>query len=411
MIKRTFSSILFFLGAFCGIALSGVQIHAREHHVTVFVHGTVLQPLALASMEWFKSGEVSEDSRYASLLNTFRDEPTLFEDSPMLGTGMTEIPRSLIEATRKGKLSSRKSGYGCYYIISAYDALAQKAGQAGDYEHYALYGWSGMNSQSARQKAGYDLYNELCKLQEKYKEEYGSSPIFTIVAHSHGGNVALWLSDAEAKYKKGISIGSLLLFATPMQRETASFIKDPLFKSIISFSAENDIWQVADVVSTIGGQSFPFMAHVVDIEDFVQKNPSLNRTDVVLSLNDQDDVLDHFNLFMLTEKLVHENLGGFPLVVLSPFFVKYVQEHHCYNHIPLDIKCEESTVTIIAKVDGRCDYYTVSLPENLYETLQEETKVLKRYWSPRLRKVVKTIGSLYQGLVDMFSDGNYRKEQ
>ncbi|MBU0964910.1 MAG: hypothetical protein KKA54_00890 [Proteobacteria bacterium] len=62
--------------------------------------------------------------------------------------------------------------------------------------------WSGLNNVTARKKAKEELINHLHKLQDRYRHKAN----YFVVAHSHGGNVALYaIRDAKLKYPVGIA--------------------------------------------------------------------------------------------------------------------------------------------------------------------------------------------------------------
>lgn len=102
---------------------------------------------------------------------------------------------------------------------------------------FYIYGWSGILSIDERQNAAEKLYEELACHK-------GS---ITIIAHSHGCNVALSLADiAKRRKDTAISIDRLILFAAPVQEATCSYISSPVFKNVISCYSTADLIQVID---------------------------------------------------------------------------------------------------------------------------------------------------------------------
>lgn len=104
-------------------------------------------------------------------------------------------------------------------------------------ESFYLFGWSGKLSVKARKKAAQDLYRVL----KQYPH-----PI-TLVCHSHGCNVALNLAAvAQEENDTDFYIDTLILLAGPVQEVTKEYTKSPIFKKIISFYSEGDMFQVID---------------------------------------------------------------------------------------------------------------------------------------------------------------------
>ncbi|MEX0939887.1 MAG: hypothetical protein WDZ41_00840 [Candidatus Babeliales bacterium] len=109
---------------------------------------------------------------------------------------------------------------------------------------FYLFGWSGKLSFQARKKAAEDLYADLKKLITNYKKKYGFEPFIRIIAHSHGGNVALTLS--KINNKNDLTICELILLACPVQERTKQYLEDPIFQQIISLYSAFDTIQVLD---------------------------------------------------------------------------------------------------------------------------------------------------------------------
>lgn len=112
---------------------------------------------------------------------------------------------------------------------------------------YAI-GWSGKLSSYERYNAAKDLYYELLHLKNDIISS-GFEPKITIIAHSHGCNVALNLakvqSDLLPEYK--IKINRLITIACPIQDETEDFIKDEIFEKIYSIYSTADMFQILDL--------------------------------------------------------------------------------------------------------------------------------------------------------------------
>ena len=96
---------------------------------------------------------------------------------------------------------------------------------------YKFY-WSGHLGFEDRKKAAESLLGYL-------KDHKG--PI-TLIAHSHGCNVALYL----AELSKDITIDRLVLLAPPVQQATKELVHAKIFKKVYSFYSSGDLVQVAD---------------------------------------------------------------------------------------------------------------------------------------------------------------------
>lgn len=104
-------------------------------------------------------------------------------------------------------------------------------------ESFYMFGWSGILSFKARRKASHDLYHSLENLPESK----------TLICHSHGCNVALYLAEvAEEHNNTNFKIDRLILLACPVQEVTERYIHSPVFKNIYSFYSKTDMVQVLD---------------------------------------------------------------------------------------------------------------------------------------------------------------------
>jgi hypothetical protein len=100
-----------------------------------------------------------------------------------------------------------------------------------------VFGWQGALGFAIREQAARQLYQSI-------KEYRG--PI-TIIAHSHGCNVALNLAKiAHEDTNTHLCINKLILLAGPVQHVTEQYVDSPLFKRIYSFYSKIDIAQVID---------------------------------------------------------------------------------------------------------------------------------------------------------------------
>lgn len=124
--------------------------------------------------------------------------------------------------------------------------LHQHAPTMFPWETLYLFGWSGMLSEDERIKAAQKLHKALKQLIDQYEGTYQQKPFIRIITHSHGGNVALHLADSDTSSFLSCGIDELVLLACPVQKSTASLIKNQLFKKIYSLHSHWDMVQIAD---------------------------------------------------------------------------------------------------------------------------------------------------------------------
>lgn len=112
-------------------------------------------------------------------------------------------------------------------------------------ETFYLFGWSGKLDSKERKHSAQTLYKELTRINNDFKNQYGKKPIIRIIAHSHGGNVALNLATIKNKNHE-LVLDELILLACPVQEETACLTEDPLFKKIYALHSSLDLIQIID---------------------------------------------------------------------------------------------------------------------------------------------------------------------
>jgi len=162
-----------------------------------------------------------------------------------------------------------------YHMYHMAEELSQKDHQRFQMENFYLFGWNGKLSFEERILAAQNLYNELAKITTTYQKQYGVTPTFRIITHSHGGNVALNL----AKVKKDnvpFEISELILLACPVQEKTKNLIADPLFKRVYSFFSRGELLQVIDPQGMYKGQSL----HPLFSQRTFPNNPKLSQAKI-----------------------------------------------------------------------------------------------------------------------------------
>jgi len=108
---------------------------------------------------------------------------------------------------------------------------------------FYIFCWSGHFSIRERKAAAEKLYNDLLALINDYEKKYHCYPTIRIIAHSHGGNLALHMAKIKTIISP-ITIKSLILLACPVQEKTMHLIDTPMFQKIYSLYSSLDIVQV-----------------------------------------------------------------------------------------------------------------------------------------------------------------------
>lgn len=131
-----------------------------------------------------------------------------------------------------------------YQLRSIADAITGTDQARFPLDHLYAFGWSGKLSYQLRFEAAVQLYGELKALITKYVQEHKVKPRIRIIAHSHGGNVALNLSVAKPATDSDLQIDELILLACPVQEQTKEYVRDPIFKKVYSIYSSLDMLQV-----------------------------------------------------------------------------------------------------------------------------------------------------------------------
>lgn len=109
---------------------------------------------------------------------------------------------------------------------------------------FYIFGWSGKLCFLERELAAKKLYLELTDLIKSYEKTYHCKPRLRILAHSHGGNVALNL--ALQANDANLVVDELILLACPVQGKNKHLVENSLFKKIYALYSALDIVQIID---------------------------------------------------------------------------------------------------------------------------------------------------------------------
>lgn len=270
--------------------------------MNVFIHGTVGTAFFILNMSALSKDEI-DNTNYKKMSKSLRKNHSFYQDQPILGKGLVQITPSY-----EFEFSDNAMCYGAYPVLKAFDdVLVWKQGEV-ETQFYYLFGWSGYISQKKRRLEALRCYNQLVEEAQKLKKA-GFIPKIRVLAHSHGGNVALNMAgffhmlnpceETQNLYKsfemgpiikdtfdgllerlpeqdivagrknqkkydhlpvvKNFFIDELILLGTPIQEETSLFVMSPFFGDVYNFYSDGDMVQSVDFLSTVKKQSFQRM--------------------------------------------------------------------------------------------------------------------------------------------------------
>lgn len=297
----------------------------REATLHVFVHGTFGSSLGLLSFFPVVNDDF-KGSRYVKTTRGMRKDDFFYKDQPMLTRGLTRIFPSYDLNVTEGKK------YAAYPLIKAYAEMHDLLDSEDEHFFYA-FGWSGLLSRQRRRQESLRLYNAISQEVERLKS-LGYTTKIKILAHSHGGNVALNLaginharhalqqnlpeptqieerflaqqffrslkSHDEVKNLPGqkkldykpdtpaLHIDELYLLGTPIQPETDHYVTDKnSFGIVYNFYSDDDMIQRLDWVSTrryyseqrlsFASKNDPNIPHIIQIKIMLDKYHDMNR--------------------------------------------------------------------------------------------------------------------------------------
>lgn len=250
--------------------LWATPVHARAPQQTivahVFIHGTRLPGFIFLDPRATFGHTVSKDSVYVRILSRIRAYEYFTTYQPLLELGIQEVTSDQLTAWREQTLSPSLFKRAAIHIIGAYDSFLPS--QPYTTNKYYTYGWIGVLDDAFRRNDAKQLYEALCSLRSSLQKQYHTHDVhFVLHGHSHGGNVILYLPRFEHKYHNNLVIDHTFLYGTPIQPETASYAKDPLFKTIYNLYSEGDHVQIGDRFSTESKKSYRRISDIVDISN------------------------------------------------------------------------------------------------------------------------------------------------
>ena len=299
--------------------------------LTVFIHGTVGSSFNIFNPFVGYHDRTDEDTFSVRALRRYRSHPAMGFDQLLGEEGF------YILNTCKGDPLLAST-----YLIPAYDEMSRLFEKTCDVQEYALFGWTGLLSNRARRDAGVQLYEALVDYRDRIKKMYKVIPVIRIVAHSHGGNVALYVAQGELEQQKRLEIDSLFMYGTPMQVETAPYISSPLFRHIALGYSWGDSVQRRDFFSTAAHQSYIRMSDVTNLKKIMEKHPGCTRCDVRLSVEGDECCVCHTNMWLCGRaNPLFCWMDPLPLVTLTPQILASLEQHPICTHALINLKSND----------------------------------------------------------------------
>ncbi len=380
---------------------------SKTAHITVFIHGSVHSHLLLLSPQAVWNDSICEDSWYIKMLSKIRQNPLLWQMRPMLAMGPQEISRDVIDRFHKRSLSKQEAPLALYSVVAAYDALAQAlAPHQKDHLYYA-YGHLGLLSQNYRKEVGREFYFWLVQLAQHYQERYEFVEI-DIVAHSHGGNIALWLGHYEDEYGRGLHIDNLVMDGTPIQVETFRFAYRPVFGRVFNRYSDGDRVQGIDRMSTQRGKSYKTFSD----QRLPVSYENSNVCDVRLLVNNKNKKVGHGNMFLMDES--HSATQAFrpiPFMVFTPVILAACQDITLNS---FDCNIVDTPELVYVEIKDQDSILAQSI--DLSDLSAQFTQLVLYNWRPdhsaRQHAKPARIATITIGAIrELWNDGQIKKEE
>jgi hypothetical protein len=381
-------------------------------HMTVFIHGSLFTQLWPLDVKSILSGILPGSSPYVEIVKRARKNPLLWQDQALLQEGWCQVTQQTVHSFCQDSLASDDQEKAAYLIVPSYHMLETVCNQKSDYAYF-LFGHLGLLSHQYRnQVAQEELYVHLCDTISQYARTYWDITV-TIVAHSHGGNIALNLVEAEHKYRRGLRIDNLVMWGTPIQLETMGYVYDHLFKRVINCYSDGDWVQGIDTVST--KQRACFKKLYDERLDFCR--PTKTRgvvCDVRWLVGENSQRVGHGNMWLLgrEEKVVH-TLDPLPVMVLTPALLELLDQHKKGGNF--DCNITESGDRLQLTLLYHHTTQVIGLSENIYPVAKAAQELTCKHWKSvdKSRMVLlnyQTGASLWQAFQEWRADG-YETEQ
>lgn len=264
------------------------KLMVPQDAIIIFVHGTFGSTMSLLDLPTVNNDKV-QDSKYKLIIDMLRNNPIFWRDQAVLERGL------ILVDGHKAPQNSAQQLSGALPILRAFVEIDRAIGKNRNIKTYT-FGWSGLLSQQRRRKEAIRFYNQICEEIVRLEQAEGIfEPEIEIIAHSHGGNVALNLAgiyhtlnnnmdslvdekiptkkefeaelfrlrektdperfiDGQHRFdylptKKDLKIDKLIMMGTPVQPKTYALAASPMFGQVFNIYSDEDAVQKMDFVS------------------------------------------------------------------------------------------------------------------------------------------------------------------
>ncbi len=327
-IRRVLAASFFFsfyLFASIDIPSFNLLFSSKRTHAVVFIHGTHGIPLSFLDFwnprisfpfwkrVFFKKGKQirhSEKYSLARLIATKTRSHNFFKGSAgaMQDEGLIALNSQSLALYEQGGLSQEERKTSAYHIAYAYNSFNNLFSNNSQMKYYT-YGWLGLLDKQCRKQAAEKLFDELAKLKADQ---------ITLVTHSYGGALALYLAEVQEKRKQPLAIENLCMFAFPAEVETASYARSGMFKNIFSIYSDGDRVQKLDIFTTEEGATSRLLLPYMKEKNIEEQTRIFD----IRLLKGNKSRFDHMSFWSLVySKQRIEALHPLPPVVLAPLFM------------------------------------------------------------------------------------------
>jgi hypothetical protein len=388
----------------CTLALSCASAYTkntvasspRETWITVFVHGIMsIKPhLKASNVLKFMCDDVC-NTLYSKTVELMRLDRHFFKNQAMQGFGFIKIDPTLV-----------KRGYSPGAIADLLNDVTLWSEPEKTFDnHYYTYGWTGLLSPSQRYEDAKGLFLGLEKLVAEFKAQ-GYDPKIRVIGYSHGGNVVLNLGAVHQKVRPNsdLRIDETILLGMPVQKETAHYVTDPVFKKVYHIYSGGDRVQNLDFFSFkrffsykkfTKGRKGELPKNLVQIKlkltrlsQKAHKNPErialsqdLSRPEIVSGHSHllRDSSPGHAELWFFAWPYVHYRetfaLHPLPTVVLLPYIIKNVRMIEDITNpskpIIVDIR-PENGVIMLRRFKGKEVIVSDFIPPYVFNQMREK---------------------------------------
>lgn len=359
--------------------------------ITIFVHGTLLPGLALLSPYKTYTNNLNSDDWYCKCIDRLRNNPLLQEDSIILEKGLNKIESDAILQYVEDKLPESLSKKGAYQAIGAYAMLEKSSKRLDETSNndYYTFGFSGILSDFHRKEAGQELYKSIVNLVTNYKQQ-GIKTHINLCGYSHGGNVILYMAEAEKNFEQKLLIDNVILFGTPIQKETAHYALKPIFNKIINIYSQGDSIQNNDTFSTLSGNSYRKFGDILNTQNIK------TICDVRLLAMNNPQAFGHFEFWFFDNYLttletiksteeIYNKIKPLPLSILTPIFLSLLDSlPSTKNTTDIDMSITiENEHTIIKAIDPK-DQIVLAQSVELDSYLNNAKNKALTFWLPHI---------------------------